>query len=104
MMSSTFLTLILMLSVVVSFVVEALKNIFTQLIKKFSINLIVLIVSLIVGWVGGYFSYILLAIPFNPVTIVLLILLGPTLFFTSTVGYDKVEQTVKQVTQIGGSI
>ena len=60
--------------------------------------------TLIVGWVGGYFSYILLTIPFNPVTIVLLILLGPTLFFTSTVGYDKVEQTIKQVTQIGGSI
>ena len=82
-------------SIVSTLIMEGIKK-----AKTFTIgnNILIAIISMIVGWGGGIVYYILCDIPFaNLKNITLLILFAPICWIGSMVGYDKVVQTVEQV-------
>ena len=90
-----FLTLVTMLSLVSSLLTEAAKKIF----KITKPTVVDAIISVIAGWGGGVAAYMLMGITFTQSSIVCLILLAPTIFLCSTLGYDKVVEIIKQLAQ-----
>lgn len=90
-----FLTLVAMLALVSSLLTEAAKKIF----KITAPTVVDAIISAIAGWGGGVAAYILMNIPFTASSIVCLILLAPTIFLCSTLGYDKVVEIIKQIAE-----
>ncbi len=92
--TNMFIMLLTTLSIVCSLFVEALKKVFGD---KVSTNILVAIVSAIVGWGGCVCAYILIHIPFNAENIVTIFLMGPAVWLVATVGYDKVIQSITQL-------
>lgn len=82
-------------------ILSLISSLFTQAIKKTFNNtkptLIAAILSVIIGWIGGLMAYILMGITFVPSSIICLILLAPTIWLISTLGYDKVMEVLKQI-------
>lgn len=91
-----FLVLLSIFSVVISFVTEFFKK-STKIAEKISTNLLVAIISAIVGWGGSVIAYILLNISFTPISVCAIVLMAPVSFFSATQGYDKVSQTINQI-------
>ena len=74
-------------------VIEFIKS-KTELTKKYPTNIIAVVTSAIIGWFGNLLFYLLLGIPITIPNICCIILMGPTLFFASTLGYDKMKETI----------
>lgn len=91
----------LTLFIVLVTILSLINSLFTQAIKKtFKVTkptLVALILAMIIGWGGGIATYILMSIAFTPASIVCLGLLAPTIWLTSTLGYDKVMEVIKQI-------
>ena len=97
-MSSGFLvTALALISVLTSLTVEALKKIFDEKHINYSSNLLAVIVStvLTIALCVGYVLYF--GIPFTIQTVIIMIALVFLSFLSSTVGYDKVVQLLKQI-------
>lgn len=80
-------------SLVSSLLTEALKKSFT----KISSNVIALINAAVVGLFGTIAEYILMGVEWNAQNIVCIFLMVGCVFIGSTVGYDKVMQTILQI-------
>lgn len=92
---ATFLFLVTTFSIISSLVTEALKKATGD---KISANILVGIVSLVVGLGGGAIAYILLDIDFSNIkNIVVLILFVPIDWLCAMLGYDKIMQTIAQI-------
>jgi hypothetical protein len=92
---STFLFLVTIFSIVTSLFTEALKK---AIGEKIAANILVAIVSLVVGIGGGAIAYTLLDISFAiNKNIVVLILFFPIDWLCAMLGYDKVMQTIAQI-------
>ena len=84
----------------------AVSGLLTQAIKKFaenakiqySSNVIALLNAIAVGGAGTAFAYALLAIPFTASNLVCWALMIVCIWIGSMVGYDKVIQLIKQIT------
>ena len=76
-----------------SLLTEALKKSF----KNISTNLIALVNAAIVGVLGTIAAYILMGVEWTAQNIVCLVLMVACVWIGSTVGYDKVLQTILQV-------
>ena len=94
---STFLMLLFAYSVVSGLFTEGVKKIMNDK-TNLSYNLIALCVALIVGSVGTAMYYQLSSIPFNVDNIIYMILLGLASGLCSMLGYDKVKQSIIQIT------
>lgn len=97
-MNSGFLiTALALISVLTSLTVEALKKIFDEKHINYSSNLLAVIVSTIltIALCVGYVLYF--GIPFTIQTVIIMIALVFLSFLSSTVGYDKVVQLLKQI-------
>lgn len=92
-----FLMLLFAFSVISSLFTEGTKKLLDDK-SNFSYNLIALIISLIVGTVGSGIYYQLNDIPFNVNNIIYMVLLGLFSGLCSMLGYDKVKQTIIQLT------
>lgn len=88
-----FIFLVTALALVNSLLTEAVK----RTIGTDKPTLVAAILAAITGWGGGICAYIIMGIAFNPVSIVVLILLAPTIWLASTCGYDKVMEVIKQI-------
>lgn len=97
---SLFLALIVVLSLAVSLLTEAVKKFFEGSTVTYSSNVIVLIVSTFVGIIGTAMAYISLAIPFTPSNILCMVLMAVAVWVGSMIGYDKVIQMVEQIKTI----
>jgi len=93
-----FVILLTILSLVANLVTEAVKKVLGE--REYSSNILVAAISAICGWGGGIATYILMGIAFTGPSIVTLILLAPACWLVATVGYDKVIQTIKQITEV----
>lgn len=80
-------------SFVSSLLTEALKASFTNMAS----NVIALINAIVVGLLGTIAAYILMGVAWTPQNIVCLLLMVVCVFIGSTVGYDKVMQTIIQI-------
>ena len=95
--ASLFLILLSVFSVISGLVTEAIKKIVNDK-ANLSYNLVALIVALIVGSVGCGTYYQLNGILFTVNNIIYMVLMGLSSGLTATVGYDKVKQTIEQLT------
>lgn len=80
-----------------SLLTQALK----KTVKDLSSNITALISALVVGVGGTLAAYILLNVELNVKNIICLVLMAACVWVGSMVGYDKVLQTIAQITKRG---
>lgn len=97
---SLFLTLVSFLAVAVSFLTEAVKKLLEEKEAKYSSNVVVLIISVIVGIGGTAVAYMYLNIPFTPPNIICMVLMAVAVWVGAMIGYDKIIQLIEQVKNI----
>lgn len=88
-----FLFLFTIGSMMSSLLTEAIKRSF----KSVPTNVIALVDAVLVGLIGTVFAYILMGIPFTAVNIVCIVLMAICIWIGSMIGYDKVKQTIEQL-------
>lgn len=86
---------------------SVISGLFTECVKKFindkanlSYNIIALCIALIVGVCGTGVYYQLNNIPFETNNVIYMVLLGLASGLCSMLGYDKVKQTIVQITSM----
>lgn len=101
MSSGLIVTALTIISVLTSLTVEAIKKILNDKHIDYSSNLLAMIVSVVltVAISVGYILY--LGVPITIQNIIVIIALVFLSFLSSTVGYDKVIQLLKQIGVIG---
>lgn len=95
-----FMTLLVVLAVAVSLLTEAVKKSFEGSKFNYSSNMVVLILSIVVGIGGTAMAYVSLGIPFTPPNIICLVLMAVAVWVGSMLGYDKVLQMIEQFKKI----
>lgn len=101
MTTTLFITLLVILAVAVSLIMEAVKKFLDDAGVNYSPNLVVLIISIIVGIGGTALTYTFLGIPFTSPNIVCMALMALAVWVGSMVGYDKVIQMIEQFKSLG---
>lgn len=96
MTTTLFIFLLTALSLISSLFAEAIKKTFA---KNVSSTLTVAIISAVVGWGGCAIAYIFMGIPFTVITVTALVIMAPAVWLCATLGYDKVMEVVKQITE-----
>lgn len=81
----------------VSLITEAVKKFLDEAGVKYSSNIVVLIVAVIVGAGGTALMYLFLGIAFTPPNIVCMVLMAVAVWVGAMVGYDKVIQMMEQL-------
>lgn len=99
---SMFLILLSVFSLIVGLIVQALKKLLDESGRHYSSNVVACIVAAVVGICGTAIYYGLAGIAFNVTNIICMILMGLATAVGSMIGYDKVIQTIKQITMKGG--
>lgn len=97
---SLFLTLVSFLAVAVSFLTEAIKKLLDEKGAKYSSNVVVLIISIVVGIGGTAVAYMFLSIPFNPLNVICMVLMAVAVWVGAMIGYDKIVQLIGQIKNI----
>lgn len=92
-----FMTLLVILAVCVSLITEAVKKFLDEAGVKYSSNIVVLIVAVIVGAGGTALMYLFLGIAFTSPNIVCMVLMAVAVWVGAMVGYDKVIQMMEQL-------
>ena len=95
-----FMTLLVVLAVAVSLLTEAVKKLFEGTKFTYPSNVLVLIVSIIVGIAGTAIAYVSLEIAFTPPNVMGMLLMAVAVWVGSMVGYDKVLQMIEQFKHI----
>lgn len=95
-----FITLFTIGSLACGIITEAIKKTYLNAGKEYSANIIALVDALIVGGLGTTCAYMLLGIPWTINNIICLILMCIVIWLGTTLGFDKVKQTLEQITQI----
>lgn len=97
MTTTAFIGLVTVFSIITSLCAEACKKILNELNVKYASNILVCIIAAIVGALGTCAYYVFFSIDFNVANIVCIILMSVSSAIGSMVGYDKVIQTIRQV-------
>ena len=95
-----FMALVIVLALAVSLLTEAVKKFFEGTEVTYSSNMVVLIISIIVGIGGTAMAYVSLDIAFTPPNIICMVLMAVSVWVGSMLGYDKVLQMVEQFKNI----
>ena len=93
----TFLMLLFTFSVISGLFTESVKKLMNDK-TNFSYNLVALCIALVVGIVGTWIYYQLNNIVLNTNNVIYMALLGLASGICSMLGYDKVKQTIIQIT------
>lgn len=92
-----FISLLVVYSTVVSLLTESTKKFFANAKINYSSNIVVLVLSVIVGVVGTAMVYMSFGIPYTASNTVCLVLMPIAVWVGSMVGYDKVIQMIEQI-------
>ena len=95
-----FISLFTFGSVLCGLITEAIKNFYKNEGKEYSANVIALVDALIVGGLGTATAYMLLGIPWTVNNIICLILMCVVIWLGAMVGFDKVLQTISQISNL----
>ena len=95
-----FITMLTIGAGVTALLTEAIKKAYINAGKNYSANVIALINAIVVGWGGTAVLYMLRAIPWNTNNVICLGLMGVAVWIASMIGYDKVLQLLKQVSDL----
>lgn len=94
---TTFLVLLAGFASVTAVVTEGVKKFLDGQGIAYASNIVVLIVSLIIGCGGTAIYYVNYQIPFNALNSVYLAIMGVANWLSAMIGYDKVKQAVEQI-------
>lgn len=97
MTTNIFLVLLTSCSLITSLVCEGLKKFLDSLKIKYSSNILVLIIAIIVGVFFSIIYYLSAGIEITFLNIVYSLLLGIANWIGAMIGYDKVKQTIEQL-------
>lgn len=86
-----------LISAFTTLTVEALKKLLDEAGKKYSPNLLAVIVSIVLTIAASIGYIIIQGIPVTPAVIVEIIAMIFLSFLCSTVGFDKIKQTIIQI-------
>lgn len=92
-----FIALLTMFATITSVCTEGVKKILNELNVAYASNLLASIIACVVGIGGTAVYYILFGVVFTPSNIVCMVLMGIATAFGAMVGYDKVVQAIKQI-------
>lgn len=95
-----FITMLTLGAGVTSLLTEAIKKAYSNAGKEYSANIVALINAVVVGCGGTAIMYMLKAIPWTVNNIICLVLMGVAVWMASMVGYDKIIQLLKQLSDI----
>lgn len=87
-------------SVLCGLITEAIKAAYKNAGKDYSANIIALIDALAVGGLGTATAYMLMSIPWTVNNIICLCLMCVMIWLGAMVGFDKVLQTIGQITNL----
>ncbi len=93
-----FITMLTLGAGITSLLTEAIKKAYLNSGKEYSANLVALINAIVVGCGGTAVLYMLNAIPWTVNNVICMILMGIAVWIASMIGYDKVIQLLKQLT------
>lgn len=94
-----FITILTIAASITGLFTEAIKKAYNNAEKKYSANVIALFNAIIVGCGGTAVSYILLGIECTFNNIICMILMGVATWLGSMIGYDKIVQLIKQISE-----
>lgn len=94
---TAFLILLAGLAAITSVATEGVKKFLDGQSIKYSSNIIVLIIAIIVGCGGTAIYYVNYQVPFTALNSVYLALMGVANWLTAMLGYDKVKQAIEQL-------
>lgn len=92
--------LVTAMSIATSLLTQLVKSILDTSKKKYASNVVVAIISVIVGGCGTALYYVNQLIPFNALTSVYLAIMCLLNCAGAMVGYDKVKQAITQIRDI----
>lgn len=92
-----FLILLSAFAIVTSLFTEGIKHILDSLNVKYASNVVVLIVSILVGGVGTVLFYLFNDIAWTTINIISIFLMCAANWIGSMIGYDKVMQAIEQI-------
>ena len=95
-----FISMFTLGSVVTSLLTEAVKKAYANAHKDYSANVVALINAIVVGCGGTAIGYMLMGVEWTVNNILCLILMGVAVWIASMVGYDKVLQLLKQLSEV----
>lgn len=78
---------------------EAIKKAYENAGKEYSANVVALVDAAVIGGLGTAATYMLMNIPWTINNIICLLIMIVTVWVGSMVGYDKVIQLVKQISE-----
>lgn len=97
-MNSQFLlSALAIISVLTTLTVEGIKKILDEKHKEYSSNLLAVIVSAVITFVGSVGYVLYNGIPWTIQTVVVMVVLIFLSFLSATVSYDKVKQLLEQM-------
>lgn len=97
-----FVTVFTIGAMVSGLLTEAIKKAYANANKDYSANVIALIDSIVVGGGGTAVTYMLVGIPWTINNVICVGLMAVCVWIGSMIGYDKIIQLIKQVTDKGG--
>lgn len=92
-----FLILLSAFAIVTSLFTEGIKHILDSLKVNYASNVVVLIVSIIVGGVGTVLFYLFNDIAWTTINIISIFLMCAANWLGSMIGYDKIMQAIEQI-------
>lgn len=95
-----FISLFTVGSLACGLLTEAVKKAYENAKREYSANIVALVDALVVGGLGTAASYMLLNIPWTINNIICLILMIVVIWLGAMLGFDKVKQTLQQISQI----
>lgn len=93
-----FITIFTIGSAISGLLTEAIKKAYANAKKEYSANIIALVDAIVVGIGGCCAMYSLLGVDWTFNNILCAILMGCAVWIASMIGYDKVIQTIKEIT------
>ncbi len=95
-----FITMLTFGAGISSLLTEAVKKAYSNAHKEHSANIVALINAIVVGCGGTAVLYMLKSIPWTVNNIICLILMGVAVWMASMIGYDKIIQLLKQISEV----
>lgn len=92
-----FLVLLTILSVATSLITEAVKKFLSAKSTTYASNIVVLVISIIVGGIGTIVFYMCTGIPWTALNIVMIFLMIVANWLGAMLGYDKIMQAISQI-------
>lgn len=92
-----FLILLTICATITALLTEAVKKFLDAQKVNYASNILVLIISLLIGCGASAIYYVNFQIPFNALNSVYLALMGIANWVGAMVGYDKVKQAIEQI-------